>query len=98
LAFGVSAGGSARVKVTVAVQAPSHQIAQAQVVTSAIIEASNAAVLPKGAAEVQRAAQDILGTLMVQGGKSNQVTAATHVSCLIVNPAPPISVPATGGI
>lgn len=98
LAFGVTAGGSARVKVTVALQAPSRQIAQTQVVTSGIIEASGAAVLPKGAAEIQRAAQDTLGTLVVQGGKSTQDTAATHVSCIILNPSAPISVPSTGGI
>lgn len=97
LAFGVTAGGSIRVKVTVAVQVPGNQIPQAQVVTSGIVEASNAPVLPKGAAEIQRAAQEILGTLLPQGGKSNQVGATTHVSCLIINAAPPTAVPATGG-
>jgi hypothetical protein len=79
------------------VQAPASQILQAQVVTAAIVEASNAPVLPKGAAEIQKAAQEILGTLVPQGGKANQETAATHVSCLIVNSAPPTAVPATGG-
>lgn len=97
LSFGVLAGGSIRVKITVAAKAPGGDIAQAQLVTAAIVEASNAPVLPKGAEEIQKAALEIFGTLVIQGGKAKQDSAATHVSCLIVNAAQPVAVPATGG-
>jgi hypothetical protein len=97
LSFGVLPGGSIRVLVSVAVQAPGRQVAQAQVATSSVVEATRQPVTAKGAAEVQRAAQEILGALVRQGGKSNTDGAVTHVRCLVTNAAPPTAVPASGG-
>lgn len=95
--FGVLPGGSIRVVVDIGVHAPSQQVAQASVVTQALVEASGTAVTAKGATEVQRAAQELLSTLVRQGGKSNSPQATTRVRCLIVNAAKPGAVPATGG-
>jgi hypothetical protein len=97
LAFGVLPGGSIRVRVGISVQAPGKQLSEAQVTTSGVVDASNAAVTAKGAAEIQKAAQEILSPLVRQGGKANQESAATRVHCLIINAAQPTAVPATGG-
>jgi hypothetical protein len=97
LAFGVLPGGSIRVRVAITVQAPEKQIAQAQVTTAGVVDATGAPVTAKGAAEIQKAAQDILSALVRQGGKANQPSAGTRVNCLITNAAAPTAVPATGG-
>lgn len=100
MTFGVLPGGSVRVRATVGVQAPDGDVSKAQVTTSGVVEASNAPVTAKGAAEIQKAAQEILATLVRQGGKSKQPYAGTRVSCLIINSAKPTAVPdvpATGG-
>src|SRR5262249_23286692 len=67
VAFGVNPGGSIRARIGVQVQVPGGEIGKAQVATMGIVEASGQPIFPKGAAEVQQAAQGILGTL-VSGG------------------------------
>ncbi len=95
--FGVTAGGSIRIRVEIGVSAPGRDVARAQVQTAAIVEASRQPVTPKGAEEVQRAATEMLATLIGQGGKSNADFARTNVACTIINGAKPAPVPASGG-
>lgn len=97
LAFGVIAGTSIRARIGVEVHVPSGDVANAQVATMGIVEASGQPIQPRGAAEVQQAAQSILASLVAAGGKANAEAARTTVRCLIVNAAQPTVVPATGG-
>jgi hypothetical protein len=97
LAFGVRPGASMRVGVTVTVQAPDRQIAQAHATAAAITENTGQPVPSKGAAEVQQAADTTLTSLVIGGGKANATTAATRVSCQVVNSSAPTAVTVTGG-
>jgi len=94
--FGVGPGGSIRVVVDVSVRTPRRQVAQATVTTSGRVEASGQAVTPQGAVELQRAAEELLISLRVQGGRTTTNAAQTTVKCLVVNAAEPIRVPESG--
>lgn len=95
--FGVPEGSAIHVLVDIQVQSPNRSVAQSQVLTHARVESSGAAIGPQGAAEIQRAAQDLLITLTVQAGKANTESSQTSVRCRIVNAASPAPVPETGG-
>jgi hypothetical protein len=97
MTFGVGPGGSLRVAVNVTVQAPGKAVPQSQVMTSAVVESTGAAVTQQGAAEIQRTAQELLSALRAQGGKTNVDTGRTTVRCAIVNAAKPAPVPESGG-
>jgi len=97
LAFGVKAGGSQRVRVSIQVQAPEQQVARATATTLTVFESSGQPVPGKGAAEVQQAAQATLGSIVAGAGKSNVTSAATTVTCQIVNSSKPTAVTVTGG-
>ena len=51
-----------------------------------------------GREAVQTAANEVLATLKKGGGKANVPQAGTSVTCLVRNAAPPVVVPATGGV
>lgn len=95
--FGVTAGGSIRVRVELGVSTPARDVARARVQAAAVVEASHQPVTPKGAEEVQRTAQEMLSTLTGQRGKANTEFARTNVVCTITNGAKPAPVPASGG-
>jgi hypothetical protein len=97
LAFGVKAGGSQRVRVSVQVQAPDQQVARATVATLSVNQSSGQPVPSKGALEVQQAAQGALASLISGGGKASSATAATTVTCQVVNSSAPTAVTVTGG-
>lgn len=95
--FGVQPGGAIQVLVDIQVQSPGKVVAQSQVVTNARVEASGTPVTQQGAAEIQRTAQELLVTLLVQGGKAASDSSQTSVRCRIVNAAQPAPVPESGG-
>lgn len=97
LAFGVHAGASNPIKITVQVEAPGGDVARASVVTIALTDPGAKPVPAKGAAEVQQAAQSTLSSLVAGGGKSSLAAASTNVTCQIVNSSPPTAVTISGG-
>ncbi|OQB17125.1 MAG: hypothetical protein BWY17_01160 [Deltaproteobacteria bacterium ADurb.Bin207] len=96
--FGVGPGGRAQVLIDVQVQAPGRSVMQAQVSTNGRMQSHGGPVTPQGAAEIQRVAQEILASLLVQGGKTATESARTSVGCTIVNAAAPAPVPESGGL
>lgn len=96
--FGVLPGGSIAVLADVTVQAPNRNVSQALVSTSGTVQASRQPVTAAGATEIQRAAQELLASLVQQGGRADNHVAHTRVRCIIVNAAAPTAVPATGGL
>lgn len=96
--FGVAAGSSAVVRVSVMLSFPQGEIARGVVQTTTAFDASDNPVPAKGAAEVQAAASSILAPLVQGGGKASQPTAQTTVKCSITNAQKPIVVPASGGV
>ena len=96
--FGVNEGSTAVVRVAVTTTFPDGQIARGTVQTTATFAASGTPLLPKGAAEVQAAAQAVLAPLVEQGGRAAANIVTTAVKCAVVNAAKPQAVPATGGL
>jgi hypothetical protein len=97
LAFGVGAGASIKIKIGVQVQVPGGEVARASAMTIALTDPGGKPVPTKGAQEVQQAAQATLSSLVAGGGKANVSTAATNVTCKIVNSSAPTAVTITGG-
>jgi hypothetical protein len=101
LAFGVRAGSTQRVRVSIQVSAPEQQVARAVATTLTVFESSGQTVPAKGGSEVQQAAQSTLASLVAGGGKANVASAATTVTCQIVNSSKPTAVTAvtvSGGV
>jgi hypothetical protein len=98
LAFGVRAGASLRVKISLQIQAPGGQVARASVSTAAVSDPGGQAVPAKGATEVQQAAQATLSSLVSSGGKSNAPSSAATVTCKVVNSSQPTAVTVSGGL
>ncbi len=98
LAFGLRAGASLRVKISLQIQAPDRQIARASVSTAAVSDPGGQAVPAKGAAEVQQAAQATLSSLVSSGGKSNAASSGASVICKVVNSSQPTAVTVSGGL
>jgi hypothetical protein len=96
--FGVNEGSTAMVRVAVTASFPDGEIARGTVRTAATFAASGTPLLPKGAAEVQAAAQTVLAPLVEQGGRAAVNSVTTTVKCAVVNAARPQAVPATGGL
>lgn len=96
--FGVNEGSTAMVRVAITATFPDGEIARGTVRTAATFAASGTALLPKGAAEVQAAAQLVLAPLVEQGGRAAAKSVTTTVKCAVVNAARPQAVPATGGL
>jgi hypothetical protein len=96
--FGVSEGQSAMVQVKVALSFPDTAIGAAQVQTDSRFDNSGNAVPQKGAELVKGAAEELLGSLRVGGGKASVPQHALTVKCPVVNAAKPIVVPTTGGV
>ena len=97
LAFGVPAGATVRVRITVQVQAPDSQVSRAQAMTLTVNDATGQPVPAKGATEVKQAAEASLASLVAGGGKANASSAAVTVTCPVVNSSRPTAVTVTGG-
>lgn len=97
LSFGLKAGSSALVRVSVQVSFPDGAIKTGRVQTTAVYEGSGNPVPAPGAADVQAAAQGSFGALVAGGGKASAASAATTVKCSVVNASAPLSVPESGG-
>ncbi len=97
LSFGVLPGGSIRVVATVQLAAPGGLVENTTVHTSGLVEASRQPVTPKGALELQVAADGLVQSLRAQKAKASVPELTTTVTCLIVNGAQPVVVPSTGG-
>jgi hypothetical protein len=97
LAFGVRAGSTLRVKVSLEVQAPGQKVSDASALARTRSDPGGQEVPAKGNAEVQQAAQSMLSSLVAGGGKSSTPAASTSVSCQIVNSSAPTAVTVTGG-
>ncbi len=97
LAFGIPAGATMRVRVTVQVQAPDNQVSAARVMTLTVNDATGQPAPAKGASEVQRAAEGTLASLVSGGGKANATSSVATVVCPVVNSSRPTAVTVTGG-
>lgn len=96
--FGLREGASAYVRIAVNLSFPDGQIARGAVQAVTVFDASGNPVPPRGAAEVDGAARNIFGTLVLGGGRASAPTASTTVKCAVVNAAKPLAVPAAGGL
>ncbi len=97
LTFGVMPGGSIRVLVSVGLDFPDGTVPTVKIETAGLVEASRQPVTPAGAAEIAAAVETLTSTLRAQRAKASAPRVSTQVSCLIVNAAPPVAVPSTGG-
>ena len=97
LAFAVLPGGSIRVRITLDLAFAAPSAASGSVRTAGFVESTNQPVTAKGAAEIQLAADTLLQSLREQKANASVPAATTVVTCLIVNGAAPVTVPATGG-
>jgi hypothetical protein len=98
IAFGVKAGATMRVKVALQVQAPDGQVPRATITSAATVDPGGQAVSSNGATLVQQAAQATLSSLVASGGKASVISAATTVTCKIVNSSQPTAVTVSGGL
>jgi len=96
--FGVAAGTSAAIRVTVQLSFPDSEVAKGVVQTAAVYESGGGALPAKGSAEVDATAKTLASSLITGGGRAGSPTAATVVRCVVVNAATPVAVPASGGI
>lgn len=97
LSFGVLAGGSIRLIVSVNLGFPGGVTDNTTVIGQGLVEASGQPVSAKGAQEIQQVVDSLVSSLRAQQGKASVPSHATQVKCLIVNAAQPQSVPSTGG-
>jgi len=96
--FGVPQGQSATVQVALQLSFPEGQVQSATVSTSPSYGGNPTPVPPQGREAVQTAADDVLATLKQGGGQASQPQVSTTVRCIIKNGAPPLVIPATGGV
>lgn len=96
-AFGITAGNTAMVKVTVNAAFPDREVARGQVATTAVFEASGTAVAQRGQQEVENGARTLIGALVAGGGRASSPGASTIVRCPVTNASAPEPIPATGG-
>jgi hypothetical protein len=97
LAFGVPAGATVRVRITVQVQTPDGQVSAARAMTLTVNDASGQPLPAKGATEVQQAAEGTLASLVAGGGKASTPSGVVTVVCPVVNSSRPTAVTVTGG-
>lgn len=97
LSFGVLPGGSVRLVISLGLNFPGGLTDNAAVQTQGIVEASGQPVTAKGAQELQATADGLLSGLRAQQAHAKPPQHALTVKCLIVNAAPPQTVPSTGG-
>jgi hypothetical protein len=96
--FGVTAGNTAMLRVTVMLSFPDSEVARGAATATTVFDASGNPVPAKGAQEVTTAAQAVFAPLAQGGGRANAPTATTTVKCAVVNASAPQSVPTTGGV
>lgn len=96
-AFGITAGNTAMVRVTVNAVFPDREVAKGQVATQAAFDHSGSAVPPRGQQEVDAGARTLIGALVAGGGRASAPSATTTVRCPVTNASAPEPVPATGG-
>jgi hypothetical protein len=97
LAFGIPAGATMRVRVTVQVQASDGKVSGAHAMTLTVNDATGQPVAAKGGTEVQLAAESMLASLVAGGGKASATTGVVTVVCPVVNSSRPTAVTVTGG-
>jgi len=97
LAFGVLPGGSIRLVISLSLAFPGGVSDSAGVQSAGLVEASNQPASPKGAQEIQATADGLLAGLRSQKVHATVPQHNLVVKCLIVNGAPPQTVPSTGG-
>ncbi|MCU0656209.1 MAG: hypothetical protein MUF64_13440 [Polyangiaceae bacterium] len=98
LAFGVLPGGSVRLVISLNLGFPGGVTDGATVQTQGLVEASGQPVSAKGAQEIQGTAEGLLSGLRAQQAHANPTQGhQLTVKCLIVNAAPPQTIPSTGG-
>ncbi len=96
--FGIVEGVSAYVRATVMMSFPEGEIARGVVQAVTVFDASGNPVPPRGAAEVDAAARNIFGTLVLGGGRASAPTSSTTVRCAVIHAGKPQPVPAVGGL
>lgn len=97
LTFGVMPGGSIRVQVSVGLDFADGTVPNVKVETAGMVEASRQPVTAGGAVEIRAAVETLVSTLRAQKARASQPRVSTQVTCMIVNAAPPVAVPSTGG-
>jgi hypothetical protein len=96
-AFGITAGNTAVVKVTVNASFPEREVARGQTASIAVFDPSGNPVPARGQQEVESGVKTLFGTLVAGGGRASAPSATTTVQCSVTNASPPEAVPATGG-
>lgn len=97
-AFGVRAGSSITVLVTVDVVAPNNDPKQARVTTTSYVEQTKQPVSGQAANLISNAAVQEAIPLQNQTGQALQDAVQTTVRCRVVNAARPAPVPESGGL
>jgi hypothetical protein len=77
---------------------PDALVKNARVAASPSYVGNPTPVPPQGREAAATAASEVLATLKEGGGQASQPAARTAVRCIIKNGAPPLVVPATGGV
>ncbi len=97
-AFGITAGNTAIVRVTVNASFTDREVAKGQVASISVFDQSGNAVPQRGATEVDSGVKSTFSALVAGGGRASTTNATTTVKCPVTNLAAPEPVPATGGI
>ena len=95
--FGISAGATAIVRVTVSLSFPDQIVNKGQVQTQAQFDTSGAVVPAAGVAAVQGGAESSFFALTTGGGKASAPMVTSVVKCAVTNGAKPQAVPESGG-
>jgi len=97
LSFGITAGSSASVRVSIQLSFPGNEVAKGQAQSVAVFDASGNPVPQPGAQEVQAAVLSSFMPLVGGGGRGSAPGAGTTVKCTVVHASAPVVVPETGG-
>jgi hypothetical protein len=90
--FGISAGVTAAVRVTVMLSFPNAEVAKGQAQSAAVFAVSGNPVPPSGAQEVQSAVLGSFTPLVAGGGRASTLAVTTTVQCTVTNASTPVVV------
>jgi hypothetical protein len=96
-AFGITAGNTAIVRVTIQASFAEREVARGQVSSTANFAASGNPVPARGQQEVDASVKTTFGALLAGGGRASAPGATTTVTCSVTNASAPEPIPATGG-
>jgi len=96
--FGISAGNTAVVRVTVNASFADREVAKGVAASVSVFDQSGTAVPQRGATEIDNGVKGTFSALVAGGGRSSVANATTTVKCPVTNASAPEPVPATGGI